>query len=458
MYKEDTIAAVATPAGEGGVAIVRISGPDAERIAKEIFSRGTGRNGALRSHTLHFGMIREPKSGEILDEVLLALMRKPRSYTGEDVIEVQCHGGPFLVRQVLELILSRGARHAEPGEFTKRAFLNGRLDLAQAEAVLDLIHARTDQGLRLALGQVRGELSKWVGELREELLDVLVQVEAAIDFPEEEVELLERDQLAAKIEVLREKLTKLIASYGWGRLFREGARVCIAGRPNVGKSSLLNALLGEERVIVTPVPGTTRDVVEESLNLGGLPVVLWDTAGIRETHDQVEKIGVDFSLKRLNEAEAVLMILDGSTALRPEDYYILEAVREKKGLVVINKNDLPQKLDRLELKKEVLNKEIISVSAKDENTLGELKQSLRRVLLDAQSEPPTALTNVRHKAALERAEEALRDATDTLGARLPAEMVAVTLQEARDGLEEIIGIVNNNDILERIFSKFCIGK
>lgn len=458
MYKEDTIAAVATPVGEGGVAIVRVSGPDAERIAKEIFSRSGGRNGRLRSHTLHYGTVREPKSGQVLDEVLLTLMRKPQSYTGEDVVEVHCHGGPFLVHRILELILACGARHAEPGEFTKRAFFNGRLDLAQAEAVLDLIRARTNKGMQLALGQVRGELSKWVGELREELLDILVQVEAAIDFPEEDVELLQRDQLAAKIDALRDKIGGLIASYEWGRLFREGARVCIAGRPNVGKSSLFNALLGEDRVIVTPVPGTTRDVIEESINLGGLPVVLWDTAGIRETQDEVEKIGVDFSKRRLEEAEAVLAVLDGSSCLSAEDFAILEAISGKKGLVVINKVDLPQQLDIRKTKMLAADKELVSVSAKEGKGLDELKQALRRLLLGQESEPSMMVTNLRHKASLERCEKALLEAMGALKGGLPSEIVAVDLQEAREGLEEVIGTVTSDNILERIFSQFCIGK
>ena len=458
MYKEDTITAVATAVGEGGIAIVRVSGPDAERIAKEIFFRSRGRNGALRSHTLHYGAIREPDTGELLDEALLTLMRKPRSYTGEDVVEVHCHGGPFLVRRIMELILSRGARHAEPGEFTKRAFLNGRLDLAQAEAVLDLIRARTDKGMRLALGQVQGGLSKWVGELREDLLDLLVQVEAAIDFPEEEIELLQRDRLIEKIETLKEKIAGLIASYEWGRLFREGARVCITGRPNVGKSSLLNALLGEERVIVTPEPGTTRDVIEESINLGGLPVVIWDTAGIRDACDQVERIGVDFSLKRLAEAEGVLLVLDGSAPLSPEDEFVLQAVEGKKGLVVINKSDLPQRLDVQRVRPLAPDKEVISVSAKEGNGLDDLKHALRSLLLGVQSEPPIAVTNLRHKAALERAQQSFSEAATALRNGLPPEMVAVDLQEAKEGLEEVIGIVTNDNILERIFSQFCIGK
>ena len=458
MYKEDTIAAVATPMGEGGVAVVRVSGPDAQRIAREIFSRSGGRNGHLRSHTLHHGVIRAPESGAVLDEVLLVLMRKPRSYTGEDVVEVHCHGGPLIVRQVLELILSRGARHAEPGEFTKRAFLNGRMDLAQAEAVLDLVRARTEKGARLALEQVRGELSKWVGDLREELLDILVQVEAAVDFPEEEIELLQREELARKMAVLREKISRIIASYDWGRLFREGARICIVGRPNVGKSSLLNALLGEERVIVTPVPGTTRDVIEEGINLSGLPVVLWDTAGIRETQDEVEKIGVGFSLRHLAEAEAVLVVLDGSAPLTTQDETVLKATTEKKGLAVINKSDLPRKLDFRQLKTLTHNKEAVFVSAKEGKGSDLLKSKIRELLLDSETEPPVVLTNVRHKAALERAERSLNEARGALYERLPPEMIAVDLQEARDSLEEIIGMIKSDDILERIFTNFCIGK
>jgi len=458
MYKEDTIAAVATPAGEGGVAIVRISGPQAERIAREIFSRSGGKNGSLRSHTLHYGIIREPKSGEVLDQVLLTLMRKPRSYTGEDVVEVHCHGGAYLVREVLRLILSVGARHAEPGEFTKRGFLNGRLDLAQAEAVLDLIRARTDKGMRLALAQVRGELSKWVGELREELLNILVQVEAAIDFPEEEIELLHREELTGKVETLKKKICGLIATYDWGRLFREGVSICIAGRPNVGKSSLLNALLGEERAIVSPVPGTTRDFIEESVNLGGLPFVLWDTAGICESRDEVEKMGVDLSLKKLKEAQGVVVVLDGSLSITPEDVSILAETREKKGVVVINKIDLPQKLDSKEIVSMAPDKDVISVSAKQERGLDDLKQALNRLFLGTQSEPSIVITNLRHKAALERSEKNLTEAHKALGMGLPPEMVAVDLQETQHDLEEIIGIVTNNDILDRVFSQFCIGK
>ena len=456
MYKEDTIAAIATPPGEGGVAIVRVSGPEAERIAKAIFARGGARNGNLRSHTLHHGTIRKPSTQETLDEVLLTIMRKPRSYTGEDVVEVHCHGGSFLVQEILQLILACGARHAEPGEFTKRAFLNGRLDLAQAEGVLDLIRTRTSEGIRLALGQVRGDLSRWVGSLREELIDILAQVEAGIDFPEEEIELLKRAELAAKIESFKAKISRLIASYEWGRLFREGAKACIIGRPNVGKSSLLNALLEDQRAIVTPMPGTTRDVIEEAVNLGGLPVILCDTAGVHETEDQVERIGVDFALQTLAKSDAAIVVLDGSMPLTAEDISVLMAAKTKKRLVVINKNDLPAKL---ELKApDGSGPEVLRISAKNGNGLCRLKDSLRALLLGVEPMPEIVLSNLRHKASLERCEQSLVEAIKTIEVEFSAELIAVDLQQAQEALEEIIGIVSNDDILEHVFSIFCIGK
>jgi tRNA modification GTPase len=458
MYQEDTIAAVATPPGEGGVAIVRVSGPEAEPIARQIFARAGGKNSQWRSHVLHYGTIRDPRTGDLVDQALLALMRKPRSYTGEDVVEVHCHGGPLVVRRILQLILSLGARTAEAGEFTKRAFLNGRLDLAEAEAVLDITQARTETGMKLAVEQMHGGLSKWVGELREELLDIMAQVEASIDFPEEDIELLHQEELVGKIDGLREKISAIVQSYEWGRLFRDGAKVCIAGRPNVGKSSLLNALLEEERVIVTAVPGTTRDVIEESINLGGLPVLLWDTAGIRETENPVEKLGIEFSRRHIEAADAVLVVLDGSLPHTTEDEAIFRVAREKKGFIVINKNDLTKRLDDSWLAKFATNKRVISVSAQQGTGLEELKQALRDLLLASSSESAVVLTNVRHKASLERAVDGLRGATKTASAGIAPEFLAAELMEAKRGLEEVVGIIDNDDILEQVFNKFCIGK
>jgi tRNA modification GTPase len=457
MYKEDTIAAIATPAGAGGIAVVRISGSDAERIAAGLFVRAAG-NGKLKSHMLHYGTIRDPKTDKNLDRVLLTIMRKPRSYTGEDVVEVHCHGGAFVVSRILGLILSEGARHAEPGEFTKRAFLNGRVDLTQAEAVLDLIAARTEKGADIALAQIKGELSSWVAQLRDELIDIFAQVEAAIDFPDEDIELLDRPGLISKINGLRTKIVNIVDTYEWGRLIREGATVCICGRPNVGKSSLFNALLGAERVIVTPTPGTTRDVIEESINLDGLPVVLWDTAGIRETADQVERIGVNLSLEHFQKSEAVVVVLDGSVALTDDDRVFLSSTRDKKGLIAINKIDLEQAVNLNNLRQLAGDKKFVMVSAKQGQGLQNLKSSLRELILNGNREPVFVLTNLRHKIALSRGEQALGETVSTLSEMRPPELIAVNLQQARESLEEVVGLVHSDDILESIFSKFCIGK
>jgi tRNA modification GTPase len=458
MYREDTIAAVATPPGEGGVAIVRLSGPDAERIAREIFFRSGGKDGTLRSHTLHRGSIRDPRTGALVDEALAVLMRRPKSYTGEDVVEFHCHGGQLVTRRVLELALARGARQAEPGEFTQRAFLNGRVDLAQAEAVLDLTQARTETGMRLALEQMHGGLSQWVATLREELLDILAEVEAAIDFSEEEIEHVPQRKLLAQIDALKDRIAGIVASYEWGRLHREGARVCIAGRPNVGKSSLLNALLGAERVIVTPVPGTTRDVIEESVNLGGLPVALWDTAGIRDTDNPIERAGIDFTRRHLDAADAALVVFDSSETHTAEDEALMRAVRGKKGLLVLNKNDLPGRLDRSWLAEAAPDKAIVSVSAKRGAGLDELKETLRELLLAAPAEPAIVLTNARHKAALERSADGLVAAAAGVRHGISPELIGIELLHAKEGLEGVVGMVDNESILEHIFSKFCIGK
>ena len=459
MYKQDTIAAIATPPGEGSIAVIRLSGADAERIAARIFFRNRDENSKLQSHRLYHGTLRDPKSARAVDEVLLVIMRQPRSYTGEDVVEIHCHGGAFIARRVLQLVLSEGARQAEPGEFTKRAFLNGRLDLSQAEAVLDLIRACTDRSAALALDQASGNLSHWVEELRSELLNLLVQVEAAIDFPDEEIELLKRQELTQEVAGLTNKISYISDSYEWSRLFNEGAKVCICGRPNVGKSSLLNALLGQERVIVTPVAGTTRDVIEESINLDGLPVVLWDTAGIRDTADEIERIGVHLARDYLEKADARIVVIDGSLPLSAEDSELVIATREAKALIAINKSDLPESLSEDRLKSLGCPIKYCRVSAKTGEGVPELKQALRNLILDKEIEfSPVAITNLRQRSALQRTENALRHAAESLREGFAAEFVAVDLNEAREALEEITGLINSEDILDKIFSNFCIGK
>ena len=459
MYKQDTIAAIATPPGEGSIAVIRLSGADTERIAARIFFRNRDEKSKLQSHRLYHGTLRDPKSARAVDEVLLVIMRQPRSYTGEDVVEIHCHGGAFIARRVLQLVLSEGARQAEPGEFTKRAFLNGRLDLSQAEAVLDLIRARTDRSAALALDQASGNLSHWVEELRSELLNLLVQVEAAIDFPDEEIELLKRQELAQEVAGLTDKILDISNTYEWTRFFREGAKVCICGRPNVGKSSLLNALLGQERVIVTPVAGTTRDVIEESINLDGLPVVLWDTAGIRDTADEIERIGVHLARDYLEKADARIVVIDGSLPLSAEDSELVIATREAKALIAINKSDLPESLSEDRLKSLGCPIKYCRVSAKTGEGVSELKHALRNLILDKEIEfSPVAITNLRQRSALQRTENALRHAAESLREGFAAEFVAVDLNEAREALEEITGLINSEDILDKIFSNFCIGK
>jgi tRNA modification GTPase len=458
MYERDTIAAIATPPGEGGVAIVRISGTDAEAIAARIFARSSRKNAKLKSHMLYHGKIVDPRTERTVDEVLATVMRKPRSYTGEDVVEIHGHGGAFLARQVLGVVLAQGARQAEPGEFTKRAFLNGRLDLAQAEAVLDLVRSRTDRSAELALHQVGGELSGWVDSLREELLEILVQVEAAIDFPEEEIELLQRRELLSKTDGLRRKIGEIIVTYEWGRLFREGAKVCICGRPNVGKSSLLNALLGEDRVIVTALPGTTRDVIEESVNLDGLPAVIWDTAGIHETSDEIERIGVQLSRAHVEKADAVIFVVDGSQPLTAADRDLLTEAAGKKVLLAVNKNDLPQAAAVDELAGFAGVQRLVRLAARTGEGVRDLKESLRQLIIDGEPRPAVVITNLRHKSALVRASRALENTAAGIAEGHAPEFIAVELNQVTDALAEIIGRIQNEDILERIFNDFCVGK
>lgn len=454
---DDTIAAIATPMGEGGIGIVRISGPESLPIAKRFFRPGhNGRAWQPESHTLTYGHVVDPETGERVDEVMAVYMQAPRSYTREDVVEIHSHGGPMPLRAVLGLVLTQGARLAEQGEMTLRAFLNGRLDLAQAEAVLDVVRSRTEAGLHVALNQLGGHLSDEIREARQLLLDVLAHLTAQIDFPEDDVP---PQDISPELERVESHLAELLAGADRGMLLRDGVRVAIVGRPNVGKSSLLNRLLRHDRAIVTEIPGTTRDVLEETLNVKGIPMVVVDTAGIRTTEDVVEKIGVERSRAAMDQADLVLFLVDCSRPLADEDRAIAAEVEGRPAVLVLNKQDLAPALtaEKLPFLDDVPR---VTVSAKTGAGIEELEETLYEQVMDGRVAPlqSALVSNPRHKAALARALEHVRAAQETNAAGLPADFITIDLNAAVDALGEITGETATEDLLDTIFSRFCIGK
>jgi tRNA modification GTPase len=466
MYA-DTIAAIATPPGQGGIGIVRLSGPEAEAILSRIFVPASGRSASpegWESHRLTFGYVCDPLTGERVDEALAALMRAPHSYTREDVVEIDCHGGTVPLQRVISLCLREGARLAQPGEFTLRAFLNGRLDLAQAEAVLDVVQARTSEGLRMAVEQLGGGLSIRVKGVRARLLHALAHLEATIDFPEDDVPPAD---VSPDLNAALGDIQALIASASTGIVLRQGVRTALVGRPNVGKSSLLNALLRTERAIVTPIPGTTRDTLEEVANVRGVPLVLTDTAGLRgagETHDPIERIGMERTRRALYEADLVLLVFDGSQPLTEEDLPLVVEVRESATaacLAVVNKADLPVTLDLTDLAQRLGDIEIVTASAVSEGGTGNLEEKLAALVLSGKAVPApgdAAVTSVRHLDALRRAEEHVQSGLGSIAAGAPAALIAVDLHSALNTLGEITGETVGEDLLDEIFHNFCIGK
>ncbi len=479
---EDTICAIATPVGEGGIGIVRVSGAQAITIASRLVRLKSGRSlHAVRSYTLyhadlvslqrssagHDGRPSAAGSGgacpSLIDEALVVVMRRPRSFTAEDVVEFHCHGGLLVLQALCEALLAAGARLAEPGEFTKRAFLNGRLDLAQAEAVLDTIRAKTAASLKLAQAQLRGSLSCEIEAIRESLIGLLAQVEAAIDFAEEDIVFIRQDELLTALRRIIDRISGLLETGREGRILREGAKVAIVGRPNVGKSSLMNALLRTDRAIVTSIPGTTRDVLEEILNIKGVPVRLLDTAGLRDTPDPVEQEGIRRTRLATAQADVILAVIDGSQRLGPEDHALLQEAKGKPSIVVVNKNDLPRNIDPAALpglEGGTPTAPLVSVSAKTGAGLDELRERLRALLVrsDLEASEGVVITNLRHQSALVRTRDALLHAVDSVNNRLAGEFVALDLRAATDALGEVTGAVTTDEILERIFSEFCIGK
>ncbi len=458
---DDTIAAISTPIGAAGIGIVRISGKDAVMIAKKLF-RGKKKCDldTVESHKLVYGYLVEPDTEIVIDEVLLAVMRAPHSFTTEDVVEINCHGGVVAVRQALAGVVRTGARLAEPGEFTKRAFLNGRIDLAQAESVMDLINAKTDRSLQVAVRQLSGGLSDKINEIRNALLKIIAYIEAGIDFPEHDIEEISREQIAVATREMLAETEQLMATAESGKILREGLRTVILGKPNVGKSSLLNALLQEKRAIVTDIPGTTRDVIEEYINIKGIPLIIIDTAGIRETEDLVEKIGVEKTREMLDTADMVLFMLDASSGIGDEDLIIAELVKGKTGFVLINKTDVQLDMDLGVIDELLPLMGKVNLSLKNGEGLAELKNRIAEKVLDGEADAGEGVlvTNVRHRQALVEARNSLQEVINTITLGLPTDCMAIDLRSAWEKLGEITGDTLGEDIIERIFSEFCIGK
>ncbi len=460
---DDTIAAISTPLGEGGIGIVRMSGMDSVAIAGQIFLSPKNKlPKEIKSFQLTYGHILDPLTGGKIDEVLLSVMRSPYSYTKEDVVEINCHGGMISLMKILELVLGLGARLAEPGEFTKRAFLNGRIDLSQAEAVLDLIRSKTDESRRIALDQLQGGLSEKITSLRDRVMDVCVNIEAYIDFPEDEIETVSKQDLSASMEDIHRKLLTLVKTYDEARFFREGLSTAIVGRPNVGKSSLLNALLQKDRAIVTEIPGTTRDTIEEYLNIRGLPLRIMDTAGIRDVKDLAEKEGVKRSLQSIVNSDLVIALFDRSEPLQEEDFEVLKKIKDKNTLFVLNKSDLPAAFDRTSFSAFILNPSslLLTISATRGAGIEELKDAIFGSCLKnwKEAREGVIVTNLRHKTAIQNAQASLMNAMQALTENQPIEIIALELRDSLDKLGEIVGAITTEDILERIFNEFCIGK
>ncbi len=458
----DTIAAISTPLGEGAIAIVRLSGEQAIEIAEKIFRSPNGKSLASQaSHTIHYGHLVDPKNGEVVEEVMLSLMKGPKTFTREDVVEINCHGGLVSVNRVLQLVLINGARLAEPGEFTKRAFLNGRIDLSQAEAVMDLIRAKTDKAMNVALGQMEGRLSKLIQSLRQALLETLAQVEVNIDYPEyDDVEEMTLPLMIEKGNWVRDEIEKLLVTSSQGKILREGLSTAIIGRPNVGKSSLLNSLIHENKAIVTDIAGTTRDIIEEYVNVRGVPLKLVDTAGIRETEDIVERIGVEKSRQVLKEADLLLLVLNNSEPLTDEDRRLFETVKGMDYIVIINKTDLPTQLDHEEVKKLSGDKRLVTTSLLKEEGVDELEEAIASLFFEGSIEISdiTYVSNARHIALLNQAKATITDAIEAAHNNVPVDMIQIDVTRTWEILGEIIGDTVEESLIDQLFSQFCLGK
>lgn len=458
MY-EDTIAAVATPLGEGGIAVIRVSGPDAVGIVDSLF-RSKIRLSQANSHTVHYGHIYTPHSGERIEEVLVTLMKAPRSYTAEDVVEISCHGGIVSVKKVLDVVLETGARLAEPGEFTKRAFLNGRIDLTQAEAVIDLIRSKSDRAFSVALKQVDGVLSRKIKSLRHLLVETMAHIEVNIDYPEHDVEELTNAYIKEKCQSALQSIEEMLRTANQGKMLREGIETAIVGKPNVGKSSLLNALAQDNRAIVTDIPGTTRDVIEEYVTVGGIPLKLLDTAGIRETTDLVEKIGVERSRNAIASADLILFVVNGNEPLTPEEVELLRSLKDRQTVVIVNKMDLDMNIDLNIIHDFIAAERIVSLSAREGEGLDRLEQAIANLFFSGSIEANdmTYVSNARHIQLLKQARSSLLEALDGADSYVPIDMIQIDVRRAWEFLGEMIGDAVSDSLIDQIFSQFCLGK
>lgn len=449
---EDTIAAIATAYGEGGIGIIRISGEDSRDILRKIFT------GKIESRRLSYGKIVD--ENEHIDEVLAVYMKGPKTYTGEDVVEINCHGSMVALRKTLALVLSKGARMAEPGEFTKRAFLNGRLDLSQAEAVIDVIKAKSDRSFDVAMSQLEGSLSKRIEKIRQALLDLLVEVTVNIDYPDEDIEIMTYDKARDCLCNIRNMIGELLATSGSGRMIREGIRIAIVGKPNVGKSSLMNCLLRESRAIVTEIPGTTRDTIEEAVSIRNLPVYLIDTAGIRDTDDTVEKIGIEKTKEAFNNADYIILVVDGSRPLTSEDEEIISYVRGRRALVLLNKRDLGAEVTVDVISEKLPDCDIIETALSKGEGLTEIEDNIESLVYGGQISQGESLmvNNVRHIDLLKHADSAAGDALSLLEIMEPLDIVEIDIRNAYDFLGEIVGDTVSDEIINEVFARFCLGK
>lgn len=457
----DTISSISTPMGEGAIAIVRLSGDEAINIADKIY-KGKHKLINVDSHTINYGHILDPETNDIVEEVMVAVMRAPRTYTREDIVEINCHGGIMTVNRVLELTLSNGAKLAEPGEFTKRAFLNGRIDLSQAEATMDFIRSKTDRASKVAMQQIEGRLSTLIKGLRQSILEILAQVEVNIDYPEyDDVEEATNQFLLTEAEKIKTSIEGLLQTGTQGKILREGLSTVIVGKPNVGKSSMLNNLIQDNKAIVTEIAGTTRDVLEEYVNVRGVPLRLVDTAGIRETDDIVEKIGVERSREALSKADLILYVLNYNEALTESDYQLAEVIKNEDVIVIINKTDLSQALDIEAVKQMVgVNTPIVMTSMVDQSGIEQLEEKIRDLFFEGtvSNQDMTYVSNARHISLLKDAKQSISDAIIAAESGVPIDMIQIDLIKTWELLGEVIGESVADGLIDQLFSQFCLGK